>query len=84
MAGRLRQALAHITSVVEQAERLSPAEQDLLAARIETIFHDIVWEDLLNDSNRAAAVDALADEALADLAAGNTHARGDVFGDDEL
>ena len=84
MTERLRQAVAHMTSAVEQAERLGPTEQDILAAKIETIVNEIVWEHLLNDPDRAAAIDTLADEALADLAAGKTHAISDVFGDDEL
>lgn len=73
-----------MTGAVEQAERLDPAEQDILAASIETLINNIAWEHLLSDADRAAAIDTLADEALADLVAGKTHALSDVFGDDEL
>jgi mannose/cellobiose epimerase-like protein (N-acyl-D-glucosamine 2-epimerase family) len=88
MTERLQQAVAQATARVaqlaEQAERLPPDEQDELAARIEVLANELRWEELLNDPSRAAAIDALAEEALADLAAGRTRPLSEVFGDDAL
>lgn len=55
-----------------QAEQLPEAEQRTLAEMIlERIANDKRWEELFDDPKRAAAVDVLAEEALAEFKAGN-------------
>lgn len=68
-----------------QAEQLPEAEQRTLAEMIlERIANDKRWEELFDDPKRAAAVDALAEEALAEFKAGKSYPLSEVFGDDNL
>lgn len=64
-----------------QAEQLPESEQRTLAEMIlERIATDKRWEELLDDPKRAAAVDALAEEALAEFKAGKSYPLSEVFG----
>jgi hypothetical protein len=85
MTERLQQAVAraeaNVAQLAKQAEHLTPEQQDELAGRIEALANELRWEELLNDPSRAAAVEALAEEALADLAAGRTRPLSEVFDD---
>jgi nucleoid-associated protein YejK len=68
-----------------QAEQLSEEEQQALAEMIfEQIANEKRWEELLDDPTRTSAVDALADEALAEFKAGKSYSLGEVFGDEDL
>ena len=73
------QATTQIADLLKHAATLSPADQNDLAAHLEVLANDLRWEQLLDDPARAAAVDALADQALADFAAGNTRSLDDVL-----
>lgn len=72
MTERLKRAVATVTSVAHQAERLTPEAQDTLAAHIEALASELRWDTLLDDPARSDAIDRLADEALADFHAGRT------------
>jgi hypothetical protein len=68
-----------------QAEQLPEAAQRALAEMIlERIANDKRWDELLNDPERAAAVDALAEEALAEFKVGKFYPLSEVFEDDSL
>jgi nucleoid-associated protein YejK len=68
-----------------QAEQLPEEAQQALAEMIlERIANDKRWEELLNDPEHAAAVDVLAEEALAEFRAGKSYPLSEVFGDDSL
>jgi hypothetical protein len=68
-----------------QAEQLSEEEQQALAEMIlEQIANEKRWDALLDDPTRASAVDALADEALAEFKAGKSYPLSEVFGDEGL
>lgn len=69
MVDRLRHA---VDLVVQEAERLSEEEQATLAAQLEAIANDLRWEELFDDPERGAALDSLADEALAEFQSGKT------------
>jgi hypothetical protein len=63
MVERLRRAVDLVT---QEAERLTDAEQDALAAQLEALANDLRWEEVLGDPAYTAGVDVLADEALAE------------------
>ena len=68
-----------------QAEQLPEEEQRTLAEMIlEQIANEKRWDALLDDPKRASAVDALADEALAEFKAGKSYPLSEVFGDEDL
>ena len=68
-----------------QAELLPEEEQRALAQMIlERIANEKRWEELLDDPTRATAVDALAEEALAEFKAGKSYPLSEVFGDEDL
>lgn len=50
-----------------------------MAARLEALVNDLRWEQLLDDPMRAAAIDALAEQALVDLATGDTRPLGEIL-----
>ncbi len=67
------------------AEQLPEEAQRALAEMIlERIANDKRWDELLDDPEHAAAVDALAEEALAEFKAGKSYPLSDVFGDESL
>jgi hypothetical protein len=69
----------------DAAAQLPEAEQQLLADLIrERIVAGRYWDQLLSDPGRAAAIDALAEEALAEFAAGQTRLLSEGFGDESL
>lgn len=82
MIDRLRRAVDDVTHLAEEAEQLPLDEQEALAARIEALANELRWQQLLDDPARAKSVDALADEALADYAAGRTRPLSDILEDD--
>lgn len=83
MTERLRQAVAlavaSVTHAGEQAERLEVDQQEEVAAHIEALANELRWQELLNDPDRVAAVDHLADEALAAFESGQTRPLAEVL-----
>ena len=75
------QTTAQVATLAKAAEQLSTEEQNELAARIEALANELRWEHPLNDTSRADALDALADQALAELASGGTRSLDDVLAD---
>ena len=73
------QATAQMADLMKQAASLSPTAQNELAARVEALTNELRWEQLLDYPTRAFAVDALADQALADFGADRTRALDDAL-----
>ncbi len=69
-----------LKEVFAWAERLSEEERRALAEMIlGRIANEKRWEELLNDPRHVAAVDALAEEALAEFKAGQSYPLSDIL-----
>lgn len=75
-------ALAHRTRTGWRAVGLGPGHQDRLAARPGAHANERRWQELLNEPDRVAAVDDVADEALAAFESGKTRPLSEVLSDE--
>ncbi len=65
-----------LRQVIEQAERLEPADQAALAAQIQRYLEELEdergWQERFRDPRALEAIDRLAEEAHAEYLAGET------------